>query len=37
MTNGTLWCYIDDEGIERKVSGPFSQEDLRRRRDLFVF
>lgn len=35
MTNGTLWCYIDHEGIERKVSGPFSQEDLRRRRDLF--
>ena len=35
LTNGHEWRFIDEEGIERKVSGPFSQEDLRRRADLF--
>ena len=35
LTNGRVWRFIDEAGIERKVSGPFSQEDLRRRGDLF--
>jgi len=34
LTNGTTWSFIDEDGIERKVSGPFSQEDLKRRSDL---
>ena len=34
LTNGTKWHFIDEEGIERKVSGPFTQEDLKRRSDL---
>ena len=32
VRNGLL---IDEYGIERKVSGPFSQSDLKRRRDLY--
>ena len=35
LTNGRKWVFIDEEGIERKVSGPFSQEDLKRRGNLF--
>ena len=35
LTNGKIWLFIDEDGIERKVSGPFSQEDLRRRGKLF--
>ncbi len=35
LTNGEVWRYIDQDGIERKVSGPFSQEDLSRRKQLF--
>ncbi|MFU8767335.1 MAG: DEAD/DEAH box helicase family protein [Candidatus Methanoperedens sp.] len=35
LTNGQIWRFIDEGGIERKVSGPFSQEDLKRRGDLF--
>ena len=35
LTNGKIWRFIDEDGIERKVSGPFSQEDLRRRGDLY--
>ena len=35
LTNGTKWHFIDEEGIERKVSGPFTQEDLKRRSDLY--
>lgn len=35
LTNGHEWRYIDEDGIERKISGPFSQEDLKRRRDLY--
>lgn len=35
LTNGKIWRLIDEDGIERKVSGIFSQEDLRRRGDLF--
>jgi len=35
LTNGRVWRLIDEDGIERKVSGPFSQEDLRRRGDLY--
>ncbi len=34
LTNGEVWRYIDQDGIERKVSGPFSQEDLSRRAQL---
>lgn len=34
LTNGAEWFFIDEEGIERKVSGPFSQEDLKRRREI---
>lgn len=35
LTNGRIWRFIDEEGIEREVSGPFSQEDLGRRSDLY--
>ncbi len=35
LTNGQKWVFIDEYGIERKVSGPFSQADLKRRRDLY--
>ena len=35
LTNGKSWRFIDDDGIERKVSGPFSQEDLSRRGKLY--
>ena len=34
LTNGAQWLFIDEDGIERKVSGPFSQEDLKRRREI---
>ncbi len=34
LTNGTTWRFIDEDGIERKVSGPFTQEDFKRRNDL---
>lgn len=35
LTNGEKWIFIDEYGIERKISGPFSQIDLKRRRDLY--
>lgn len=35
LTNGHEWRYIDEDGIERRISGPFSQEDLKRKRDLY--
>ena len=35
LTNGHEWMFIDQTGFERKVSGVFSQEDLKRRRELF--
>lgn len=35
LTNGVVWRFIDEDGIERKISGPFSQDDLKRRADLF--
>lgn len=35
LTNGYKWNFIDEYGIERKISGSFSQEDLTRRRNLF--
>jgi type I restriction enzyme R subunit len=35
LTNGEKWVLIDEYGIERKISGPFSQSDLKRRRDLY--
>ncbi|MDH5686350.1 MAG: DEAD/DEAH box helicase family protein [Candidatus Bathyarchaeota archaeon] len=35
LTNGQTWRFIDEDGIERKVSGPFSQEDLGRRGNLY--
>lgn len=31
LTNGKVWRFVDEDGIERKVSGPFNQEDLKRR------
>jgi type I restriction enzyme, R subunit len=34
LTNGNKWLYIDQDGIERHVSGPFSQSDLKRRLEL---
>ncbi len=35
MSNGAVWVYVDQDGIERKVSGPFSQDDLARRQHLY--
>ena len=35
LTNGNKWLFIDQDGIERYVSGPFSQSDLKRRIELF--
>src|SRR3989344_1665999 len=35
LTNSEKWLFIDQHGIERKVSGPFTQEDLARRKELF--
>jgi len=35
LTNGNKWLYIDQDGIERHVSGPFSQSDLKRRLELY--
>ena len=35
LTNGQIWKIIDEYGVERKISGPFSQQDLKRRHDLF--
>jgi len=35
LSNGNNWLLIDQDGIERYVSGPFSQSDLQRRMELF--
>ena len=35
LTNGTRWLLMDQEGRERKVSGVFSQSDLKRRMELY--
>jgi len=35
LTNSERWVFIDQNGVERKVSGPFTQEDLARRKELF--
>jgi len=35
LTNGRIWLFIDEDGIERKVSGPFSQDDLKRRKEIY--
>lgn len=35
LTNGTKWLLIDQNGIERYVSGVFSQADLKRRLELY--
>jgi len=35
LTNGNKWLLIDQDGIERQVSKPFSQSDLMRRGELF--
>jgi len=35
LTNGHKWLLIDQDGIERQVSKPFSQSDLMRRRELY--
>lgn len=34
LTNGNKWLLIDQDGIERQVSGPFSQSDLMRRSEM---
>src|SRR3989338_3277339 len=36
LTNGQKWRLIDQAGVERKISGPFSQDDLKRRHQLFI-
>jgi len=36
LTNGNEWFFIDQEGIERKISKPFTQQDLKRRRELYI-
>lgn len=35
LTNGKVWRFVDEDGIERRVSGPFSQQDLKRRADNY--
>lgn len=35
LTNGNKWLLIDQDGIERPVSGPFSQLDITRRNELY--
>ncbi len=35
LTNGIKWIYKDQDEIERIVSGVFSQEDLKRRKELY--
>ena len=35
LTNGRTWKYIDPKGIERKISGVFTQDNLEHRRRLF--
>ena len=35
LTNGIKWLLIDQDGVERYVSGPFSQSDLKRRMELY--
>lgn len=35
LTNGNKWLLIDQDGIERQVSKPFSQSDLMRRQELY--
>jgi len=35
LTNGNKWLLIDQDGIERRISGPFSQSDLMRRIELY--
>jgi len=35
LTNGNKWLLIDQDGIERQVSKPFSQLDLLRRQELY--
>ena len=35
LTNGLEWRIIDEYGVERKISSPFSQNDLERRRYLY--
>ncbi len=35
LTNGHKWLLIDQDGVERHVSGPFSQSDLKRRMELY--
>jgi len=35
LTNGNKWLFIDQDGIERHISGPFSKSDLKRRMELY--
>ncbi len=34
LTTGRIWILIDEDKVERKISGLFSQDDLRRRKEL---
>lgn len=36
LTNGNTWRFIDQDGVERPVSGVFSQEDLKRRHESYI-
>lgn len=35
LTNGLIWYFIDENGFKRHVSGPFSQEDIQRHKELY--
>src|SRR2546428_2764606 len=35
LTNGHKWLLTDQDGVERHVSGPFSQSDLSRRSEMY--
>lgn len=35
LTNGLKWHFIDEQGVKRRISAPFSQDDLERRRYLY--
>jgi len=35
LTNGIKWLFMDHNGIEREISGPFSQFDLERKTELY--
>lgn len=35
LTNGNRWVFIDQDGVERQISSPFSQFDLMRRAEMY--